>query len=550
MARVHPPLSTIRPITAGDYAELAILKSLADGLPSAYELFHSVDWATVHPNHDKHGELDIVVVNSAGDVALLEVKAGAVSLTEQGVFKRYGVENKDVARQVATQFDAVMHRLRSAGLGARLMHFLVLPDMTAGEHSSIAFPRERIADASDCVDLPGYVQRTLGAGLADPLRERVCAFFENRLALEPDVSALAGSLQARVTKISGGLADWVPRIEAPSGVIRVRATAGSGKTQLALRLLRDASLADKQAAYVCFNRPLADHVRDIAPQAAKVHTFHQLCWEAAGRPVGPKQDYEALGQRYLEMSEKVAPDLDLLVLDELQDMQADWVQALISRLRVDARVYLLDDPSQSLYPDREELEFPDAVVVRSNENYRSPRRLVGTINMLRLTPELIQACSPFEGEQPGLHSYRPEEEGLERATIFAIQRCIDKGFALPDIAVLCWRGREKSQLMGEAKLGPWSLSHFDGSYDEQGRPNWTEGLLRIETLRRFKGQSAQAVVLTEVQFDELGSAQRNLLFVGLTRASMHLELVLSEFAEAALVREISLTSARFELVAV
>jgi len=35
-------------------------------------------------------------------------------------------------------------------------------------------------------------------------------------------------------------ADWVPRIEAPEGVIRVVGTAGPGMTQLSLALLRQA----------------------------------------------------------------------------------------------------------------------------------------------------------------------------------------------------------------------------------------------------------------------------------------------------------------------
>ncbi|TDP74746.1 AAA domain-containing protein [Roseateles toxinivorans] len=457
-----------------------------------------------------------------------------MNLAAGHLFKRYGSENKDVSRQTETQFKAVMHRLRSSGLGARLMHFLVLPDQKVENHSAISFPRERIADAGDCLDLPGFIQRTLGAGRSDPLAERVCAFFENRLSLEPDVSALSGRLQHQVSRISGGLASWVPRIEAPSGAIRVCATAGSGKTQLALRLLRDARSADLRAAYVCFNRPLAEHVRDIAPPGVQVHSFHQLCWERDGRPVGVP-NFAAMTQRYLTACLAAAPDLDLLVVDELQDMQADWVQALIARLKPSSQLYLLDDPSQCLYTDREEIEVADAVVVRSDENFRTPQQLVQTINALRLTPDAVLACSPFAGDVPGLHAYKVDGGSLVKATIKAVQCCLDKGFGFDDVAVLCWRGRDSSRLMNESQLGEWRVQHFDGSYDEQGQPNRTEGDLRLETLRRFKGQSAKAVVLTEVDFEQLGPLQCRMLFVGLTRARMHLELVLSEAAERALI---------------
>nr|WP_295080759.1 AAA family ATPase [uncultured Roseateles sp.] len=531
MAIVIPALSCIHPTSPGEYVELEMLQLLADGLPDAYTLFHGVHWASVSAAYDRHGELDIVIVNSAGDVALLEIKAGELSLSPGGIFKRYGAEQKDVTRQTDTQFSSVQHRLRTAGLGARLLHFLVLPNQRVEQSSGIGFPRERIADAGDCEDLAGFIQRRLGAGCADPVRERVCAFFENRLAFDVDVAALAGRLKNRVAKVSGGLATWVARIEAPSGVIRVRASAGSGKTQLALRLLRDARVADRSAAYICFNRPLADHVRDIAPKGVQVMSFHQLCWETAGRPSG-QPNFSVLEQGYVRHCEQASPDLDLLIIDELQDQQVEWVQALITRLQPEAKLFLLDDPSQCLYTDRQEIEVADEVVVRSQENFRSPQRLVDTINALSLTPEPVLACSPFEGEVPGLHVHASDD--LLKATAQAVQRCIDKGFALADIVVLCWRGRERSQVMSEARLGGWSTQRFDGTYDDQGRPSWTDGELRVETLRRFKGQSAPAIVLTEVNFEQLAPQECRLLFVGMTRASMHLELVMTAAAERAL----------------
>ena len=101
MAQVHPPLAGIRPMTPGEHAELEVLQTLAEGLPAACTLFHGVDWAAAGPVHDRHGELDVVVVNAAGDVAVLEVKAGTVSLGEEGIFKRYGTQTRDVSRQAA-----------------------------------------------------------------------------------------------------------------------------------------------------------------------------------------------------------------------------------------------------------------------------------------------------------------------------------------------------------------------------------------------------------------------------------------------------------------
>lgn len=548
MAKVFPPLNSVQPMSAGGYVEREVLTKLVDDLPDGYEVFHGLDWTLSEHAQDQHGELDIVVLNRAGDIAVLEVKGGEVSFEKSGVFKRYANGVKNIAQQTGWQFRSILSRVKQEHFHVRLQHFLVLPHQRVSEQGSVSYPRDRIADASDCEDLAGFIQRKLGLGVQSDERDRVSAFLHNRLNQETDVTALSGTLQRHVAAISGGLATWVPRIHAPSGVIRVTATAGSGKTQLALRVLRDARAAGHRAAYVCFNRSLADHLQDIAPAGVQVSSFHQLCWVAAGKPE-TVPDFEVLAQQYIHRLGEVEPDLDVLIIDELQDMQADWVSPLIGRVRGDGLIYLLDDPSQSLYANRDAIDIPEAVVVSSQENYRSPRQIVAAINLLNLTDEPVEACSPFEGELPGIQYFKPEGSSLVKTTVEAVQRCLAKGFALSDITVLCWRGRETSALMDLDQLGGWSLTRFTGQYDESGQPIWSDGDLRMDTLRRFKGQACPAIVLTEIDFNSLDTIKRNLLFVGMTRAGMHLELVMTEAAELALTQQTSGSGSHPELVA-
>ena len=144
----------------------------------------------------------------------------------------------------------------------------------------------------------------------------------------------------------------------------------------------------------------------------------------------------------------------------------------------------------------------------------------------------------------GRRYYRPEDIDLLRRirtllyddgyTIKGVQRCLDCGFALHDIAVISLRGRESSALQHLDQLGPWRTRHFTGAFDEGGDAKWTDGDLLLESVRRFKGQAAVAVVLTECELADLGELNRRLLFVGLTRARVHLEWVVSKTTEALL----------------
>lgn len=531
MARLCPTLPLRHAVNAGEYAELDLLQTLERGLSDAYTLFHSVDWSRGAGTQEQHGEIDIVVVNQGGDVLLMEVKAGRVDFQPRGIFKTYGGHAKDITAQVGLQYGALRSRLQDAGLPVHVSHLLVLPDLKV-KTETVQWPRERIVDSDDIDHIVSRIMELLGPGLKNgDSQERVLAFFENRFRVVPDVSALAGRIQQSATRMSAGLATWVPRIEAPSGVLRVIGTAGSGKTQLALRLLRDADGAGQKAAYICFNRALADHMARVVPVRTPAETFHEFALRVVRRS-GQAVDFrlptafDTIASQCIETLTQSDPDLDLIVLDEMQDMQPEWVQAMLSRLKANGKAVLLEDPEQQLYKNREAFDIPDAVTITSHENFRTPRALVKLINLLRLTTAEVEALSPHEGEMSDPIVYESPDR-IGPCTVKAVERCLQHGFGLADIAIVSMRGRERSVLQGLDRLGSWSLSRFTGQFDDGSTPIWKDGQLLIESVRRFKGQAAAAVVLTECDFEQLTSMNRRLLFVGLTRARVHLEWVIS-----------------------
>lgn len=534
MARVHPTLPRTPIRSAGEAAERHLLQRLAEGLSGAYDVFHGVHWSAGSGPNEHHGEIDIVVANQAGDLLLIELKSGEVEFRKEGIFKLYRGEAKSVIAQTRHQYDAMRNRLSTAHLTARLHHLLVLPDVKV--HSeTVQWPVGRVVDSEGYEQIIPRITELVGPGTPNPsLHERVVAFLEDRFQVAPDVSALSGRLQHVTRQLAAGLATWVPRIESPSNQIRVLGTAGSGKTQLALRLLRDAAARGQRASYVCFNRTLADHIARVAPASTPAETFHEfavrMC-RKAGRTVDFSEPgmFDRAAAGCIEWLRDADPDLDLLVLDEGQDLQPEWVMALASRLRTDGRLVLMEDPNQALYRDREPFDLPDAVTVTSNENFRTPRALVGLINALGLCPE-IQGMSAHQGEIPD-PVVCADDAGFARATEQAVQHCLDRGFALDDIAVVSLKGRERSALQQADKLGPWQLRRFTGQYDAGGGAIWTEGELPVESVRRFKGQAAPAVVLTECDFEQADEIARRLLFVGITRASMHLEWVMTARTE-------------------
>ena len=543
MAKLLPDFTPDIHKTAGYRREIDVLRWLRQTLPDGYTVFHSVDWHSLYKGQDTHGEVDIIVMNLAGDLLLIEVKSGALDVRSGSLYKAYQNRERDVSVQLKVQYAAMRQLLQKAGLpGVRLRNCLLLPDWRVGEAAVVAIPRERILDADDYPQLSARVQYLLPLGESDELAGQVAAFLSNHLSVVSDVTALQGQLRETARHLADGLATWVPRLQASAGVFRVQATAGSGKTQLALSLLQQAQQCGQHALYVCFNRPLADHMAHLLSGRPQATTFHALCIDVylsqGYAPEGfQSSTFEHAAEIYLAELDRALPDLDLLVIDEAQDFDQRWLAGLRKRLRPEGTLYVLEDADQSLYP-RPALVLPEAVLIRCQDNFRSPRQVCNAINAFSLSSSPISARSTWTGEVPEIIQYDGSRADLIGKTEQAIRNLLEGGLAPEDIAVLSMRGHTHSELTRCERLADLQVRRFTGDYQTDGTPLWTSGRLLVESVYRFKGQSAAAVIVTEADFERLGPLERARLFVGMTRGWYVVTLVVSQRTAVLLAAEI------------
>lgn len=540
MAKLLPNLSGDVRKTIGYRREMDVLTLLEKSLPDGYVIFHNVEWHSLYEGRDCHGEIDLILMNQAGDLLLVEVKAGVLDVSNGQLMKHYGLRQRDIATQVRVQYGAMRQLLARAELDVALYNCLVLPDFHLADASIVGIPRERIFDATDFPNLPARLTHLLPLGVPGAIADQVNAFLSNQLDLAPDVASLQGQLQKTVKVLADGLATWVPRMQAPSRRYRIQATAGSGKTQLAVTLLQEANQAGQRALYVCFNRPLAEQMSHIAPGLCS--TFHALCIDDYRKQhqtldFHDPNTFEQAAANYLQSLHTQPANLDLLILDEAQDLQPEWISGLLSMLHPNGRLYLLEDPDQCLY-GRPAFDMPDAVRIQCMDNFRSPQQVCHAINAFALARDVIKSKSPWRGDVPAFHVYDGSEEDLLRKTEEAINEQCAQGIDVTELAVLSTKGIAHSRLMMLDTLAGYSTKRFTGKFSADGQPEWTRGLLLLESVYRFKGQSASAVILTEIDFAELTRTERAKLFVGMTRGLLSVSLVLTERAASLLVAEI------------
>jgi hypothetical protein len=524
--------------------EIETLLRLKGELSDQYCVFHGVHWTRVEDDAALYGEIDFLIVNPYGKILAIEQKETTIEKNSYGELvaiyeqKNGRRKEKNIRSQVTRNIQSLRQEFSKRYLGKTLQvdHLLYLPtaNLTGVAPANIALGR--IVDSTESKYLIDIISKILdvnsmpsGDDVADALTVR--DFLSEKAQVNPQLGLLGDSAKAMTTRLSGGLAQWTERLEFSPYKLWVQGTAGSGKTQLALQELRRAAAKGLTALYICFNRPLVDAMKASAPEPNNCMTFHELA-ELLAKQKGQHIDFNEEGvfkklADYLVMHiADLKSQLDVLIVDEGQDLDKTWAEALVQMVKEGGRTIWLEDPAQDLY-GRWNTDWKGWVKITSPTNYRSPQRLVNLMNALELTDEYLESGNGYAGMIPDIVTY---QQGMEvEATASAIKDFIAEGYAPESIAVLSFKGMSSSKLLssGTTELNELQVKRFLG-YDNYGQPCWREGQIFVDTLFRFKGQCADAVVLTEIDFEEWTENAKRRLFVGISRARLMVSLVVTE----------------------
>lgn len=539
MAQIIPDGWRELSATGAAQRETETLALLAGALSADYTVYHAVHWTNLERGYSVFGDIDFIVMNPAGDLLVIEQRSGFLDETPDGLVKRYPGRSQSVVAQLARNVDALHGKLnaRTNAPWVRLDYLFYCPDYQVKQPHSAGLTPERIVDASRRDELPAIIRSILPPAEPGPEAAKAHRFLCDIIQLETDVSALIGRAQAMVNRISGGLAHWARQLDFSPYRLRVTGTAGSGKSQLALAEYRATLARGGRPLYLCYNRPLADHFRAIVPEGGLACTFHAFCQQRL-RAAGQAPDFSQPGafERLVDDAAKLPVDdgwrFDTVIVDEGQDFSEAWRDLAFRHATPEARLLWLEDPLQNLY-GRDPVALPGWVGMHSFANYRCPRPVVRMLQPLLPADMPIEAASPLDAGDVEILTYR-DEASLLQALKEGIRLCYSAGFRKEDVAVVTYGGRNNAQLLQHDRIGPHSMRRFTGSYDLLGSPVFTEGDVLIESVYRFKGQAAPAIVFAEIDFDSLDDRARRKLFVGATRAMMKLVLVISERSAAVL----------------
>lgn len=526
-------------LAGAENPELATLADLKKALSKAYTVFHGVHWTREYANNTAFGEIDFVVINQSGDVLVIEQKNGWLDQTDAGLVKSYGGKAKNVGEQVRRSLENVRSKfayMNTLMAQLNLDYLIYAPDCRLGQINAATLDESRIVHAGSDNTLAERIHKVLGEGTSDSDQHfnAVAGFFRQTLELVPDVHAHVAAHERSFSRLTGGLDRTLSNIEVEPLRLKVSGTAGCGKSVAARQFFDHAIDQSNRPLLVCFNRPLAERMKRLVPDTGMVSTWHGFCDRFLAER-GQKLDFSQMKSNpdfwsnvQDQVVEETVPDtwkFDTLIVDEGQDFEPEWLDILKLFLWEEHQIVWFEDRDQSIR-GASGVDLPGFVTYHARTNFRSPERISQFIS--KALPFKFEIGNSLPGYEVGVHRYAAHAD-QKKIIGRLVTDMVRSGFDVRDIAVLTCRGVNKSPLSTIDTFGGRRVRRFTGDYDGDGSQIFTEGELLFDSIYRFKGQEAHAVILLDVDptEDRLEHWKR-LLFCGMTRATVRLEVLVSK----------------------
>jgi hypothetical protein len=488
------PHSVLQEARAPELETLAVFRSK---LSPELTVYHGVHWTNEHRKFVVFGEIDFVVVSPSGQLLVIEQKNGQLEETAGGLVKHYRGQSKNVDSQIARS----IHNLRTKfsrlhrGVGLDIDYLIYCPEHRLRNVNASSMDASRIVDANAKADLIKRVEDLiLGAEEVDEEHlGLIHGFLEQSFQIVPDIHARQSAQERVFTRHSEGLAEVIENIEMKPRRIRVKGTAGCGKSLVALRTYQGALLSGKRPLLVCMNRPLAEKLRAAAGQNGYVDTFHGLCHrflESKGKSPNFEEVqtdpafWDRLPERVL--GENVTDDwrFETLIVDEGQDFRADWWEILRLFVHEDADVVWLEDDSQNIMLNAS-VPLDGFIGYVERKNYRTPKDIAEFI--WQAVDVEFDCANQVPGFGVGVHAY---EDATTQPKLIAgiLKNLMGQSFSLEDVAIVSLKHRGESSLGTREKAGQFTLRRYTGEYDLFGNQLYTTGQVLFDSIYRFKGQ--------------------------------------------------------------
>jgi len=348
-------------------AEVRIYDILKNQLGFGWTVFYDIAWlGLTHPDQGpRDGQVDFIVAHPAKGVLLIEVKGGRIRFdgpSRQWISTDRHDEDHEIDpfAQVRASKYAILNKLKSLtalrGKWIELSHCVCFPSSVKPQHAVTpdALP-EIIIDAEELPQVQKRIEEILSFSHGREGR----VFEDGNLIVNELTRLLARSVQLpnplavqsidehqeiiRLTESQMAILSLLKRVRRAA----IGGAAGSGKTFLAVEKARRLASEGFRTLLACYTDPLCRFLKSLTGDTENldVFTVRELARSLTG---GSGDDPNALFDAVTGTKTTL---YDAIVVDEGQDLNADWWLALETCLREgkDSVFYVFHDTHQTLF---------------------------------------------------------------------------------------------------------------------------------------------------------------------------------------------------------
>lgn len=494
MAQVFPPIFPHRD-DPSKWAEAQTFDSFSK-LSEDWLVLYSVNWFGSRNGERNDGEADFILLNANYGALIVEVKGGSEILIKDGVWysRKMGQLNK--IKNPFTQAAESKHflikwlqgKLQGSGFTTpHIGHCVVFPAHEQVGDLGPAGDRNLICDRNDLLEPQKTIERIAKFG-GSRLTTNSEVIQHIRKLLLPDLhiptlhrAALANAQKAIIELTNEQDRALSMLREAPS--IIIRGAAGTGKSVLAVNDAIRAANSGLNTLLLCFNRPLADTLQKETSGITNlmVNSFHGFAHEVIqtsglGLEIDGDED---LPYQLVQAAELLKLSFDVLVVDEAQDFLNDWWDALESIVSGNhRRLHIFADSAQNLYNGNGLERFSSYTPVLLNVNCRNTLEIASYVNRCGLLETAVRGA---HGSEPIFEEVLDRDEVRTLITKYLDEWTKQLGLRNDEIVILS----DSANLADEL---------FNSNLAEFTLGNGKDNSIKVDTIRRFKGLEAEAVL--------------------------------------------------------
>ena len=544
----HMYPETLEGIEIKSPAEKLIFGAFQSQLDEDYYVLHSVSWIEIRRKGKKpsDGEIDFIILHPKMGILLLEVKGGIIGRDENNSW--YSIRKDGSRADIKNPFEQVKENkyalIKKIGSLPNwqyqlptIGHAVAFPDGTIDNLDlGVDMPKEIVMLHENLGDVRTWLRNCLKFWAGEkfvPLGETGVSILQDLLKKswylrEPRLGEEIGVEYAQIEKYTEeqyALLDWLagrPRAA-------IQGFAGSGKTILALKKAKQLAREGFRTLLTCYNKNLAENLNAVIGRQArlKVRSFHGLCQEYADRNGrNKKHDWD---DRRSDFFESIMPDalfeaamsdedeyrFDAIIVDEGQDFSETWWTVLEMLLADPDKgvFYIFYDDNQLVYKRNlrlpvQEAPFPLTI------NCRNTLKIHETSSRFYKSDVKIKCKGP-EGRAPGINSYGKAPLTIGAMLTEILARLIYEQKVPPSDIVVLSAGGMNMPPLNEVKMAGMIRFVPDASSQPEE--------VHSSTIRLYKGLEKPVVILVEPP--ESDSAYTELMYVGVSRARNHLEIL-------------------------